>query len=219
MKRSLFLDNPLLAAGLILFGIVLLLSMLFSVQSENALYLLDHFLVDAFQRYGKTAPESIIAALKFFGRLTSEGTTILAVLLGIWWLYRRKLYNFSLLLISLAGGEVIWLALIFWINRPRPQPVTTFGNIYLPSFPSGHTELVITFYGLLLYLYYPQLTSRRLKLVFVASVILLVLLTGFSRLVLAVHYLTDVLGGYGMGIAWTVLVIWFLEAYFAWKED
>ncbi|MDQ6712016.1 MAG: phosphatase PAP2 family protein, partial [Candidatus Dormibacteraeota bacterium] len=74
------------------------------------------------------------------------------------------------------------------------------------AFPSGHATQSIAFYGMLaivLITWYAP--NRRLALGIGAALITLVV--GASRLYLGVHWLTDVLGGYALGLAWLSLVL------------
>jgi undecaprenyl-diphosphatase len=80
------------------------------------------------------------------------------------------------------------------VNRGRPvfsHPVATAGG---GSFPSGHTAGSAALYGILV-----LLLVRRLLVIIAATVF--VLAVGASRVVLGVHYLSDVVGGLALGLA------------------
>jgi len=80
------------------------------------------------------------------------------------------------------------------VNRSRPvfsHPVATAGG---GSFPSGHTAGSAALYGILV-----LLLVRRLRVTIAATVF--VLAVGASRVVLGVHYLSDVVGGLALGLA------------------
>jgi undecaprenyl-diphosphatase len=80
------------------------------------------------------------------------------------------------------------------VNRGRPvfsHPVATAGGA---SFPSGHTAGSAALYGILV-----LLLVRRLVVTIAATVF--VLAVGASRVVLGVHYLSDVVGGLALGVA------------------
>jgi len=80
-----------------------------------------------------------------------------------------------------------------------------------PSFPSGHVITAVLAYGLLAYLFVPKMPSLFWKWVVVIAAILTMLYIGFSRLFLGGHYLTDLLAGYALGIAWAGLVYTLIE--------
>jgi undecaprenyl-diphosphatase len=75
-----------------------------------------------------------------------------------------------------------------------------------PGFPSGHSFSAVLCFGLLAYLLAPKMPSRFWKAAVIVAAVLIILFIGFSRIFVGDHYLTDVLAGYGLGIAWAGLV-------------
>jgi undecaprenyl-diphosphatase len=104
------------------------------------------------------------------------------------------------LLVSAAGAELLSRILKALIRRPRPFP--SFVEIGGYAFPSGHALLSITFYGFLFYLLLKWDKSWTTKVCGIICLISLILLIGFSRIYLNVHWLTDILGGYIIGLVW-----------------
>ena len=74
------------------------------------------------------------------------------------------------------------------------------------SFPSGHAMVACAFYLFVAYLGW-HLLPGWWRAIAIACLLALVLLIGFSRLYLGVHYLTDVVAGYLAGFIWTDAVI------------
>ncbi len=101
----------------------------------------------------------------------------------------------------------------------RERPIIGQNLLADYSFPSGHTFIAITFYGFLLYLVMKNKESnyKRLK----EGVLLFLIITiPLSRLILGVHYLTDVLGGITLGLAYLFFLIIMYESNFLKdKED
>ena len=118
------------------------------------------------------------------------------------WLFWRGSKRLAIYLAatSIAGGIVTTIVKLT-VGRPRPQfdePVAdAFGN----SFPSGHSMSSMVCYGALLLAFLPVIPRRLRPLAFVGTA-LLILSIGISRLGLGVHFLSDVLGGFVLGIAW-----------------
>lgn len=91
-------------------------------------------------------------------------------------------------------------------RRPRPdhpmvEGVTNF------SFPSGHAFMSVAFYGLLIWLavkYIPEKWKRNLLILLLTALMLTI---GFSRMYLRMHYTSDVIAGYSIGIIWLMLVL------------
>jgi undecaprenyl-diphosphatase len=69
----------------------------------------------------------------------------------------------------------------------------------------------VILYGLLAYLFIPKMPSRFWKWVLVIAVILTNMYIGYSRIYLGGHYLTDIIAGYGLGLAWAGLVFTVIE--------
>ncbi|BCL76931.1 phosphatase PAP2 family protein [Jeongeupia sp. HS-3] len=90
------------------------------------------------------------------------------------------------------------------VHRPRPT-LEHLMSVHGPSFPSGHAMAAMTLFGALGWLACQRWPRQRVPILALAA--LLVLAGGMARLVLGVHYGSDVLAAYGVG---TVL----LAAYF-----
>ena len=108
------------------------------------------------------------------------------------------------------GGWVInyFMKLGFERDRPADPLVEGLKNF---SFPSGHATSAFIFYGLLIYLIWKSKLSGALKIIFGSLLLGFALLIGFSRIYLRVHYLTDVVAGFCIGLAWLGLAIWWME--------
>lgn len=94
-------------------------------------------------------------------------------------------------------------------NRPNIYPLLIVSGY---SFPSGHAMVSLAFYGFLTMLIYQQCTSKKRKRIAELATILLILLIGFSRIYLGVHYASDVIAGYLCAICYLFL---FNKAYHA----
>lgn len=110
------------------------------------------------------------------------------------------------LAVSVAGSAGSVFLLKYLIDRPRPTH-----SVYLESmasFPSAHAAMAVAFYGLLFYFLIQRQPKLRGRQGFWVLAVLFILLMGFSRLYLGVHYLSDVIAGYLVGLVWMWLGIW-----------
>ena len=101
----------------------------------------------------------------------------------------------------------------------RERPIIGQNLLADYSFPSGHTFIAITFYGFLLYLVMKdkKVSYKKLK---EGLLLFLIITIPLSRLILGVHYLTDVLGGIALGLAYLFFLIIMYESNFLKdKED
>jgi membrane-associated phospholipid phosphatase len=141
-------------------------------------------------------------------------------LVGITCLYlfrRNQTKLIAFLLTSTIGGSLVNTAVKLSVNRPRPTfrdpDAITFQTG--KSFPSGHAMSSTIAYGALLLIFLPIIPPKKRKWAF-AAYVLLVLIIGMARLGLGVHYVSDVLGGYTLGLAWLVLST---AAFEIWREE
>lgn len=152
------------------------------------------------------APRSFLVTLMGgISRAGSFGVLFWLVAIGATLTLVRRQYKLAaFLIVTGAGGLILDPTLKMAVGRLRPvveQPVAHGGG---NSFPSGHSLNSLVCYTALLLVFLPALRRRwRHPVTFAVGAI--VLLIGFSRLALGVHFLSDVLGGWSLGIAWVGL--------------
>ena len=144
-------------------------------------------------------------------RVTSFGATMtvtwIAVIFGLYLLWRRHFFWLAALVLSVPGGALLNRILKYEFHRARPHfddPILTLTSY---SFPSGHTMMASVLYGVLAAYLFAQTPNRRWRVLIVSSAGSLILLVGFSRIYLGVHYLSDVLGAMAEGLAWLSLCL------------
>lgn len=96
-------------------------------------------------------------------------------------------------------------------DRPRPPFNGSFVTEDSLSFPSGHSLGSMATFGLLAYLLIIGVRPSAGRRIGVACCVVLIGLIGFSRMFLGVHYLTDVLGGFALGLAWLLFALAAIE--------
>ena len=147
-----------------------------------------------------------------------DGPMRLVTALGYYWVvfpllavtvlaFYRKGWKLSaiLLVVSTSGSLVLMTVLKAIFERSRPDFFDSGYTASFYSFPSGHATVAVGFYGMLALLLAYRLRGYARWLV-AACGVSLVLLIGFSRLYLGVHYPTDVLAGYLAALLWLVFV-------------
>ena len=92
------------------------------------------------------------------------------------------------------------------IRRPRPIGINLIKEGGY-SFPSGHSTTSIAFYGFLIYLVYKYIDNKALKITLITLLTLIILIIGTSRIYLGVHYASDVLAGFILGIVYLIIFI------------
>ena len=95
------------------------------------------------------------------------------------------------------------------IDRPRPDvPWRLIALPSSPSFPSGHALESTAIYGTLALMIGRRLRRRGARLLVIALGLVLPALIGFSRVYLGVHYFTDALAGWLLGLVLVILAAW-----------
>ncbi|HEY0936004.1 MAG TPA: phosphatase PAP2 family protein [Trebonia sp.] len=157
---------------------------------------------------GHSAAVSLVKAVTWLGSSGVLWTLIglAAVVLAIRRRWRLAIY----LLVTGAGALILDPVLKVLVGRLRPvvaHPVAYGGG---NSFPSGHALGSIVCYGALFLVFLPATrgTARRW---FTALIVTLIAAIGVSRLLLGVHYLSDVLGAWALGITWLGLTAFAFE--------
>ena len=92
------------------------------------------------------------------------------------------------------------------IQRPRPVGHRIIDESGY-SLPSGHSMVSMAFYGFLIYLIYKNVKNKYLKTTLIILLTLLIINIGVSRIYLGVHYVSDVLAGFLVAIAYLVIFI------------
>lgn len=111
-----------------------------------------------------------------------------------------------LVVVTLAGAGLLNWLLKFSFARVRPEAFFDYPLPGSPSFPSGHALYAASVFGGMAALLSVRVKHRALKLGVWSGATLLVLLVGLSRVYLGVHYPSDVLAGYSVGVIWVAAV-------------
>jgi len=146
------------------------------------------------------------------------GVTVIVGVVVVWLARRGALALGALLIVVALGGQLLNSVAKDGYDRPRP---TAGSPIELPSsssFPSGHAMTGIAVFGLLGLLLARELPSHGRRATAIAAGFVLGALIGASRVVLDVHFLTDVLGGAALGLAWLAACLLAVWAVHAWRR-
>lgn len=165
----------------------------------------DHQLLEQTGQLISPARTAWIKSITFLGNHAFLIPAFLLLILALLLLKLKKEALQTLLIALSSLGLMTLFKNLFQRRRPENPLIEGITNY---SFPSGHAMMSISFYGLLIWLaarhFRQQQTQRNLV---IGLLVLLILLIGFSRIYLRVHYPSDVLAGYCFGIAWLWLAL------------
>jgi len=131
-------------------------------------------------------------------------TVVPITLAGVAWLFfKRRPWAAVALLACSFGGRVLVILQKDYFARMRPEEHLRMVEVHYMSFPSGHAANSIVAYFAMALLLFEDQDQRRIV---VACTLVLALLIGLSRLVLGVHWPSDVIAGWSFGLLWVGLV-------------
>jgi membrane-associated phospholipid phosphatase len=172
-------------------------------------YGLDNKILLAIQKLHSPLLDRAMLGITFLG----EPITLLLVILGLAIGPLRDRHRSDLAALNIAAVSAVslnyWLKGLFARARPTLWDWIIEANHH--SFPSGHAMMSVTTYGFISYILAKQYPQRQRE-IFVCIVVLISAI-GFSRLYLGVHWPSDVVAGYAVGLAWAIACILCLEIW------
>ncbi len=151
--------------------------------------------------------------------ITNSGaplTWIIVLGLVAVWLVVRRLFRLAIFVaVTGLGSSLLNDTIKVLVGRTRPVLANPIATATGKSFPSGHTQSAIVGYGILVLIFLPVI-ARRWRPLVVGLAAMMVLLIGFSRIALGVHYVSDVVGALLIGGAWLLALT---AAFSAWRRD
>ncbi|MEO7073060.1 MAG: phosphatase PAP2 family protein [Rhodanobacter sp.] len=202
-------------AGLLLAALVALFALLawaIDAPTPGEVLTFDAALATGLHAHLSLPALRVIAVLTRLGDLAWVAAASIVVLLVLLWRRQHQLATWWTL--AVVGIVPLNSALKVLFRRARPLYDHALISESSFSFPSGHAFGAIVFYGMLAYVLVRLLPAHFHRAVIGASVSM-VCLIGVSRVLLQVHFASDVLGGFTSGAVWLVICIAMAEH---WRE-
>lgn len=150
----------------------------------------------------------LIPAARLLTHLGDWWMALVAGALGAAALAARQRLRSAALLLAIIVSEKIIVELLKWqLDRARPDPQGRIVAVHNMAFPSGHSANSMTVWLALALLVAPA----RWRGPAVVAALGIALVTGLCRLVLQVHWPSDVIGGWAFGVFWVLLLIRLFE--------
>jgi undecaprenyl-diphosphatase len=158
-------------------------------------------------------PRWVAEAVTDFTALGGSAVLTTVLLCAVGYLALQHRYGgAALVIVASAGGGLLSVGLKQIFARDRPNIVPHLVTVEGLSFPSGHSMAAAVIYLTLGALLARFAARRRVRVYVIAISLGLTFLIGLTRVCLGVHYPTDVLAGWTVGLAWA-LVCWLVARY------
>jgi undecaprenyl-diphosphatase len=154
--------------------------------------------------YAGNRPTLVVVARMFTA--LGQPTVLIAAgvlcALGLWHWGRGRLAVLLVLIVTI--GRALSEAQKYWIARVRPELEPHLVVVKTSSFPSGHATSSMIFY---LAVAVALTAGTRWQRIAAGAAVLLSLLIGTSRVMLGVHWPSDVIGGWAFGLLWVLVTL------------
>jgi undecaprenyl-diphosphatase len=128
----------------------------------------------------------------------------LTLAVAAWLLWRRRWWLAAFLAASVAGASLLSAIAKYVIDRDRPPESLRLQHPVGSAFPSGHSTQAAATYLALAFVVFALTDRRAVRLVTSIAAALVVFAVGISRVYLGVHWATDVIAGWLLGVTWVV---------------
>lgn len=165
-------------------------------------------------------PHWLLPAAQDFSALGSVTlVTLLTVVAVGYFIVACRLRAAVYLSVSMIGATIMMAVLKVMFARPRPEIVPHLTLVADASFPSGHSMIAAVFYLTLSAMIARTAVRKTVAAYFLVVSITISVVVGLTRVFLGVHYPTDVLAGWCVGVAWasgSYLLASMLESKITW---
>lgn len=180
-------------------------NMIFKEKKES----FDLHAFNFLEKYVSDINTNVMQVFTFLGTHTFLIPANLILVAYFLFIKKHRWYSINVPVVAISSLLLMFiLKTIFHRNRPL-TPLLEAAKGY--SFPSGHATMSITFYGLLIFLVWQNENKIWVKWAFTILLVLLINFIGVSRVYLRVHYASDVLAGFCVGLMWLLLSLWLLK--------
>ncbi|MEP6494370.1 MAG: phosphatase PAP2 family protein [bacterium] len=190
------------AAGAIAWLIVGVANM---VPDKSLIAEIDDAVTNWMTQHGSDGGDSMFSAISLLGGPLL--VVIVATVAGTF-ATRRDWRRFALVAVTCGGGLLLNAVLRETFRRAHPLDATAFVTAAQSwNFPSGHAMNALVCYGVLAYLMIAGLSRSSARSSIGIAAGGLIVLVGFTRIYLGVHFLSDVVTGYAAGAVWLLVCI------------
>jgi len=155
--------------------------------------------------------DMLAIAFYYFTQLGSTPAVVVMTILTLIFLVLKKRWNYVVaVLVSVLGSGISIYFTKLYFHRERPMEMAYY-TAKTFSFPSGHAAGAMALIGIICVLLSLERQHIKWARSWIGLGIAYIILIGFSRIYLGVHFVSDVFGGYLLGSLWLILAVCTLE--------
>jgi len=192
--------------AVMIFALVLFAMMLLLVQTTGHAPAVDSWVHSMMVQWRM---EAMVPFVKVLTDMNSfAGAFLFSIPVMILFAWKRWYSDIAYFLTATLGATVLFIAVKMTVGRMRPEVSVLEVGGY--SFPSGHTTMATAMAFALYFVLREKTASKRLQYLLCCLALGWAAMIGWSRLYLGVHWFTDVIGGFGLGLFWVTMlrVLW-----------
>lgn len=213
---------PVIALGLLAFGVYVFFAIADEV-AEGEIRDFDEWLFLALRVSGDSqqplGPAWLEEAALEITALGGYALIILAVAVVAGLLIVTRRYGAALYtVVTVSSGALLSYGSKLYFARPRPDLVEHLDITHTASFPSGHAVAITVAYFTLAALVIRFFSDPRVRIYVLCVAVVISILVGLSRVYLGVHWPSDVIAGWALGIAWASLAWLVASALRLWRR-
>jgi membrane-associated phospholipid phosphatase len=212
--KTISAEAALISLEVVIVTVLFFAALLVFVYMVRRVFILDNTEFDQtvynyLGQYVNSRNNQIMLFFTFLGKHQFLIPANIILILYFLFVRKHKWYSLKVASISLSSLGLMFLLKHFF-SRPRPL-VPLLEEAKGLSFPSGHALMSVTFYGLLGYMIWHSTKNKIIRWGSFVALIMLMFIIGTSRIYLHVHYTSDVIAGYCMGVIWLIISIQLLR--------
>jgi undecaprenyl-diphosphatase len=146
--------------------------------------------------------------ISFFGKHTF--LILVSCILILYFLIKKNKWMVIRTAFIMVSSPLLMTLIKRLMHRHRP-PDPLIEGITNFSFPSGHSFMSVIFYGSVIWYASIQIKNKWIRNLITLFLLLLIVVVGFSRVYLRLHYTTDVIAGFCLAFIWLLLSLWFVD--------
>ena len=212
--KKFWAELALLSAEMIVVILLFIVSLTAFVIITRNIFILrdeefDHQVFNFLNAYVSERKNDVMLFITFLGTHIFLIPANVVLLIYFLFIRRHRWYSIKIPTIAISSVALMFL-LKNLFGRVRPD-IPLIKEAKGLSFPSGHAFMSVTFYGLLIYIVWQTVKTPWLKWTLSILLLCLILIIGFTRIYLRVHYPSDVFAGFATGFLWLVISIYTLR--------